>query len=634
MVDYNYSYPFAFVWGLAVLVAFIGYGRLVFQIAGWDREERAAWGLAAAIGMASVLALGGVMLLLGVATRNVLVAMVWIGVFSAVYFEATKPRPKKKPKSQRLHFADLPLWVLAFVCYATAVHWPHNIDINDDIMCYLAMPERIAQTGTLDEPFNIRRSYSLGGHMFNKALVQSVTSERTGHLVDMGISKLILFGVVLWRCRPLADQAPLLRFALAALVLLFPVPRINTHSALSGVCLLLPAMLLFGDYFRGLKRPGQAAIQIGLLLSGALTLRPTFLGLPLLACAAFALWDLLANQQWKTPKGFLKLHGSPWVICLGFLASWMVLSWIVCQTPFYPLMLGNVNDLFNKVGSKEGFWVDLATALSFQFRPEMIVLLLPGLIPLLTRVSPFAAACSLGLVGSSVYIALKTGVAVPMDVYRFVFPSTFVGTLFFLFEAACIAPSQHDTSPSEARVNARYAAAGGIGLIALVHFQAATNFLVESVASLHPQVVKPGPFLSPSYRDEYRTLQNLTPRGAPILLAVDAPYLVDYQRNPLYNIDSIGGASPPPGMPLFKGPQELKRYLQKLGIRYILAVEWDKGLVYLTRKHWLEHKRPEWFWKELHGPHALDFMDSVDALQGSEKVLGTGSKHRLIELQP
>ena len=40
----NYDYFFAFFWGLAVLGAFIGYGRLVSHLCGWEKKESLGWG--------------------------------------------------------------------------------------------------------------------------------------------------------------------------------------------------------------------------------------------------------------------------------------------------------------------------------------------------------------------------------------------------------------------------------------------------------------------------------------------------------------------------------------------------------------------------------------------------------------
>jgi hypothetical protein len=45
----NYDYFFAFFWGLAVLGAFIGYGRLFSHLCGWEKKESLGWGMQAAL---------------------------------------------------------------------------------------------------------------------------------------------------------------------------------------------------------------------------------------------------------------------------------------------------------------------------------------------------------------------------------------------------------------------------------------------------------------------------------------------------------------------------------------------------------------------------------------------------------
>jgi hypothetical protein len=85
-------------------------------------------------------------------------------------------------------------------------------------------------------------------------------------------------------------------------------------------------------------------------------------------------------------------------------------------------------------------------------------------------------------------------------------------------------------------------------------------------------------------------------------------------------------------MPFFKGPETLKSYLLKNGVDYILTVDFDKALLLYTRKHWLEHQRPEWFFKEVWGKHALDFMDNIDKLADWGQVIGSEANVRLIKL--
>jgi len=630
----NYDYFFAFFWGLAVLGAFIGYGRLLSHLCGWERKESLGWGMQAALGMAAVVAVGGWLLLCEVSTTPVMVALIIAGDAAAIFYFFRNDANNLARFDRCAFLKDLPLWILAAVVYAAAVTWPGNIDPNDDIMCYLAMPERIAQTGTLQDPFTARRTYALGGHMFFKAIIQCVTSERTGHLPDMGIAKLIIFGILLSRTAALAESHFLLRLAFIAAFLVFPVPRISTNSSLTGVCLVLPALLLLADYFKSNSGRLSKALQAGLLLAGALTMRPTFLILPVAACGFFALWQLCQIKDSKDLISIARIQSTPWLAVVLFLLPWMILSYIDCRTPFFPLIPGNANMNFMTMGSKDGPVADLVSACSFLTRPEVAALVIPLFLVFLLPVEKFVK-CAVGAsLVASLYIAYKAGVAAPLDMFRFTFPAPFTG---FLFGVCSISGFQSTDHSSTSAIKGSLITPAGfvaiaVGILGLVHFAPSMSLLSESISSLYAQATKPGPFLPQGYKDEYKALQDLTPKGSSILFAVDAPYLLDYKRNKIFNIDVIGAASPAPGIPLFDGPEKLKSYLQKLGINYVIAVKWDRGIHFLNRKTWLEHKGSEWFWKELHRPPILNFMTYVDELEKKNKTVDLGGNCRLIQL--
>jgi hypothetical protein len=82
----NYDYFFAFFWGLAVLGPFIGCGRLLSHLCGWERKESLGWGMQAALGMAAVVAVGGWLLPCEISTTPVMVALVIAGDAAAVFY--------------------------------------------------------------------------------------------------------------------------------------------------------------------------------------------------------------------------------------------------------------------------------------------------------------------------------------------------------------------------------------------------------------------------------------------------------------------------------------------------------------------------------------------------------------------
>ena len=75
--------------------------------------------------------------------------------------------------------------------------------------------------------------------------------------------------------------------------------------------------------------------------------------------------------------------------------------------------------------------------------------------------------------------------------------------------------------------------------------------------------------VSPAEVAEYRDMQLAVPPGQKILVRLDKNFLLDFRRNIIYINDLPGGASLPPGIPIFKGPDALADYLIQHGIRYL-----------------------------------------------------------------
>jgi hypothetical protein len=166
----------------------------------------------------------------------------------------------------------------------------------------------------------------------------------------------------------------------------------------------------------------------------------------------------------------------------------------------------------------------------------------------------------------------------------------------------------------------------------LVNFAPGMSLLREKIVSLNMQVRQRESFFPDELRKSYERLQELVPKSEKIFVVVDAPYLLDFKRNSIDTVNSIGGAGPFPGLPHKQSPEKLKKYLQKHGYRFVIAVNFDEAVLLYTRKLWMDHKRPEWYWKEVWAPHALDFMDNIDILAGGDATVAAAGNARLIDL--
>ena len=165
-----------FFWSLLILVSFWGYGELLRRRINRPEFADIGWGLTCAWGMSVVLALGGLLMALRLAKAPNLTLLVLFGAAAALYYTvqriAGSGNPKYKiqnPKSPLsdpfiLHPSSFILCFLALLAFASSISWPLQVDPNDDVVCYLFYPEKILQTGTLIEPFNVRRMFPSAGH--------------------------------------------------------------------------------------------------------------------------------------------------------------------------------------------------------------------------------------------------------------------------------------------------------------------------------------------------------------------------------------------------------------------------------------------------------------------------------------
>jgi hypothetical protein len=118
-------------------------------------------------------------------------------------------------------------------------------------------------------------------------------------------------------------------------------------------------------------------------------------------------------------------------------------------------------------------------------------------------------------------------------------------------------------------------------------------------------------------------MQRSIPAGSRVAVWLDDPYLLDYDRNRVFNLDLPGFSAPAPGLPSFTSPQHWRAYFASLGIRYVAFVANDYS-TYLFR-------RPGWLWRmyaddELWRYMASHMVDTLDTLHELAK-LGTVLYH-------
>ena len=67
----------------------------------------------------------------------------------------------------------------------------------------------------------------------------------------------------------------------------------------------------------------------------------------------------------------------------------------------------------------------------------------------------------------------------------------------------------------------------------------------------------------------YAALQRTVPQHVTLLVLLDQPSRLDFKRNRILLWDQPGNVSPPPHLPINRGPEALAEYLRDQGIRYV-----------------------------------------------------------------
>ncbi len=614
------------LWTLLLLVSFWGYGKLLSEkLLRLEGDIVSGWGLPTALGLSVVIFLGGLLMLFGIAFPKTLSAMIWIGAFCALWLKGQEISSQgfKWPPLQ--HPTDIILIALALLAFLTSIYWPHQIDVNDDWIAYLMFPERILQTGTFIDEFSLRRVNALGGQSLLQAIVMIVGSPENGHILDRGIGAILLLTLLFEISKDIDKKWWFIRFLGILAAMAVSVPRISTTSHLLGMVLLL-AMICILDRVDHLKTHGILNyIPIILILAGVSTLRPIFAITGGFVIILFGI--ILCIRSPEKIRRSILMTAFIGITTFFVLIPYMILSWKSSKTPMFPLMTGTANLFQMFGGTKEGGLADWIGAVNFIASPQIVVMflgmLLISFIPRKQRALAYAVAISALL---AVFLsAFKMSASSFYDVYRYTYP--LAGFAFFWILLRIITFS---SIKKENPVAAPLSVGLAICLFFSAHWQSMFAEFKTEISTI-PTQIKGFSFVVAQLKPFYKELQERVPAGEKIFSIVDAPYLLDFSRNPIDCVDSPGGASPHPGMPFGQGAEVLRDYLRAKGFRYILCVDFGNAVQLYTRKLHENHPRPEWYMKEVSKRYFMDFFNNMDDIALTTEISQAGNV-RLLDL--
>ena len=627
------------MWAVFLFIGYLGIGHLLLKSLSRDELQNLDWAAKSALGMCVSVGVLSVLMVFKVATSAALVGIAVLGfcvgacyIFSEVSRNLLKEKQtskgKKTPESSkdaRWLFLIIP-GAFTSLIFLTSIYWPLQYDPNDDWTAYLTFAERLLQTGTIIEPFSQRRILGLCGQSILLAQILVVAPPESAHLLDRGFGVVLLFGLLIEATRQTNPRWQWLRALVILAAVTASVPRINTASSQLGIAFILAFTLVISKLQDKKTWSWRVSLVPALILAGASSLRPTFAMAGGGILIFYILWRSVLNHPRETLGNSLPLIKTG-ALTFALLIPLMIVSWESSRTPMFPFLKGYAVEKYLYFDSGEGFLTDAQIALKFMASPEIGVML-AGLVLAFflsgetRRLAVCVAFTALLMVFLSTAKTSGTARSWVMDLYRYSFPLAAFGLYWVL--AKCV----------EGNPAGKWFRHPALAVVALLVFWSTQLVPAAKEVQVQWQVLgklnQGFKFQVAQLKPFYRQLQVQAPRGEKIFAVVDAPYLLDYNRNAIHNVDLIGFATVPPGMPFGKGPEALKKYLLDLGYKYALCVDFNNAVFLYSRQAMSNHQRPEY--KEWAKNVSVDFMDNMDEIAKNTTLARAGNA-RLIKLQ-
>jgi hypothetical protein len=555
------------IWSGIMFSSFLGWGILLNYIL--FPKERAAWALQAAWGISLTVAFGSIINYLELISKEIIYAYLLIGLILFLYsLWRNINRSIILIKLSHLKFDKLFLTIIIFsvigIINLVESLWSYHFLSVDDFVGYFVFPIKMIATGSYAmDPFNERRIISsLGGAPFLQAIILSTLRIENIKILDRGIGFLLLLPLIYQYIKK-CDLSIGMTLISSALILVAVVAYGNITPYILHMSLFIGLVLSLDWLNNNANSTIINAIIISLIISAICSLKSSLLP----ACVVMICVSYLINiltTGWKISEIVFTI-----IFTIVLLMIWMAPMYLSSGTFMYPLLgkgyHGSNFGIIQTPGSPSlHLLVEYAQELFLS--PLYIgTIYLSTLYLALREDHLFGREPILSMIVGSIVGSITFFIAIGgHSTYYFVFPSIFA-TFLILFIIV--------SSTIEHRINIKLCLHYGLLLIivSIIIVQHRGYFEGSLITSF--QDLKKGfnhePLIPADIADNYIKMQHAVPPGALILAYLDFPFLLNFQRNPIWVIDNPGGACLPPGMPFFRGEQPLTDYFKFIGIRYI-----------------------------------------------------------------
>lgn len=605
-------------WSLLVITAFAGFGSVLRAIVA--PREQVDLGLRVTWGMGMVAFLGGTLMVPSLMNRGASFLVVEVGVALAVASivrerDAVAHRARYVVRVARRYpaiaVAGLVVAGLVALQYLTGVTDWHTNPYDDDI-AYVAFVKKLLDTGSIIEPFSLRRLSTLGGQTLYIALVAVRATSTQAHTFDRSICVLVIALLVLGFRSRRQRPATLVSLLTIASFILLPLSAINTASYYSGVVFFLGLMRTMqwaSDRDRGAFRNAAPLALVG---AASCTLRQNYLPVPVVTLGAYYFFRFLTLKR-TPPRDRLVEPAAVTALSAIVLFPWLVVSYQSNRTLFYPLMLGTANPsmLFESSGITFLRELQIQIGVPLDGLPLKTFVLFLLAVPFVREreVGKPLRALTIGAIASSIAVVHGLTQSDAGNIGRYAF-GFFMAVAIGVTLSAGIALRRERgwlaIAPAALTVPAFVVQVGLTRELAMRQY---ARWLPNIDIAAHEA---PRSFLTiTSAAHAYARLQGAVPPGERMAVLVDEPHYLDFARNPIWNLDMPGYTSLPPYMPYFQGSPAVEEYFKGVGVRYVAFVEEGYSRYHYRRKYWVGMLADEQEIWRAHAPYLIDFVDNL-----------------------
>ena len=508
-----------------------------------------------------------------------------------------------------------------------------GFNTSDDYHAYLVFPHKMLQLGSMGlEPFSERRMTSLGGQSFLHTFIVSVLPDTNLNIIDPSLALIITIGLIIGFLKE--NQASTRRVIFTILlVLLIAVPKANTTSMMLPVALFLSLFRTLDSKEIDRSSWVSNACIIALISAAICTLKSSLIPASVIVFAvSYLCYFIISNTKLKVVWEF----GLATVLVGIFLLPWMISLYQSSGTLLYPLLGKGYHASAYGITFKSGATLlgTVKTALGAFRGIYVLILILLGCLSLSIRPLKFAnlpaessfsnrqapLSMTVAALAATVVVGVLTENA---DPFRYSFSHLFPAIILLIMLAMTDTGGLNKNAIPNFFIVAVFCA----GLTISYNWNITKDTYSAYVKNIKFGLTNPS-LVSAKQKLQYAALQQSIPQEETVLTRLDAPFILDFKRNQLFLADWPGGASLPPGMPAFKGPEALANYLVSKSIRYIAYSSWS-----LNHPADVDTSGPglsSWF--RLQSQLSHDFRDNVQQLAKTRKKLYEDGENFVLDL--